>query len=498
MATETLSPGAKPKALKKGPPAPPPDDGRLYKKRVKVHPKAVEGPFRRFKWIVLFLTLGIYYITPWLRWDRGAFSPDQAVLVDLANRRFYFGPIEIWPQEFYYVAGLLIMAGLGLFLVTTTVGRAWCGYACPQTVWTDLYMAVERWIEGDRNARMRLDAAPMSGGKFAKRFSKHAVWLAIAVLTGGAWVFYFADAPTLLRELLTGQAPFVAYGSIAVLTFTTYSLAGLMREQVCTYMCPWPRIQSAMLDEDSFVVTYKGWRGEERGSVKQKEAAPDAFGDCVDCMACVNVCPTGIDIRNGPQLECITCALCIDACNDVMGKLGRAPDLIGYTTLKRDEAESKGEALPPMWKTLLRPRVLIYFTVWAAIGIGMLVVLAGRSRMDISIAQERNPVYVQLSDGDIRNSYTVKLLNKEARPREFDVSVSGLNGARITNPVTGEPPAKRIRLAVRADGVDSYRLQVRVPAASISAEHSDIVFKAHAADGDGDVMETARFTAPAR
>ncbi len=489
MHAEARSPAAAP---------PPPGDGSLYKKRVKVHPKEVEGPFRRFKWIVLFLTLGIYYVTPWLRWNRGEFSPDQAVLVDLANRRFYFGPIEIWPQEFYYVAGLLIMAGLGLFLVTTSVGRAWCGYACPQTVWTDLYMAVERWIEGDRNARMRLDTAPMGAGKFAKRFSKHAIWLLIAVLTGGAWVFYFADAPTLLREIVTGQAPFAAYGAIALLTFTTYSLAGLMREQVCTYMCPWPRIQSAMLDEDSFTVTYKAWRGEARGSVKQKQASPDSFGDCVDCMACVNVCPTGIDIRNGPQLECITCALCIDACNDVMAKLGRAPDLIGYTTLKRDLAESKGEKLAPMWKTLLRPRVLIYLAVWSAIGIGMLVVLAGRSRMDISIAQERNPVYVQLSDGDIRNSYTVKLLNKESRPREFDLTVGGLGGARISDPLSSDAPAKRIRLAVRADGVDSYRLQVRVPSGSIKAEHSDIIFKARAADGDGDVMETARFTAPAR
>jgi cytochrome c oxidase accessory protein FixG len=470
----------------------------FYKKREKVHPKKVEGPFRRFKWIILFLTLGIYYITPWLRWDRGQFSPDQAVLVDLANRRFYFGPIEIWPQEFYYVAGLLIMAGLGLFLVTTSVGRAWCGYACPQTVWTDLFMAVERWIEGDRNDRIRLDKAPMSASKFARRASKHAVWLGIAVLTGGAWVFYFTDAPTLLRDLVTGHAPFVAYATIAVLTFTTYSLAGLMREQVCTYMCPWPRIQSAMLDEDSFLVTYKAWRGETRGSVRDKAASPDTVGDCVDCMACVNVCPTGIDIRNGPQLECITCALCIDACNDVMDKLGRPKDLIGYTTLTRDVAESKGEALPPMWKVIARPRVLLYAAVWAGIGIAMLVVLAGRSRMDINVAQERNPVYVQLSDGDIRNSYTVKLLNKEPRPREFDLTVSGLDNARLSVPVTGEAPAKRIRLAVRPDGVDTYLVQVRVPAASIREEQSQLLFKATAADGEGDTMETARFTAPDR
>ncbi|PZU50027.1 MAG: cytochrome c oxidase accessory protein CcoG [Sphingomonas sp.] len=488
-----------PGLLKPAPEAPAPaggpvGDGSLYKKREKVHPKKVDGPFRRFKWAVLFLTLGIYYITPWLRWDRGEFSPDQAVLVDLAHRRFYFGPIEIWPQEFYYVAGLLIMAGLGLFLVTTSVGRAWCGYACPQTVWTDLFMVVERWIEGDRNERIRLDKAPMSAGKFVKRASKHAVWLLIAVLTGGAWVFYFTDAPTLLRELVTGQAPFVAYATIGVLTFTTWSLAGLMREQVCTYMCPWPRIQSAMLDEDSFIVTYKDWRGEPRGSAKSKQAG---LGDCVDCMACVNVCPTGIDIRNGPQLECITCALCIDACNDVMGKLGRQPDLIGYTTLNRDKLEAKGEPLAPIWKTLLRPRVLIYFAVWSAIGIAMLVVLAGRSRMDISVAQERNPVYVQLSDGDIRNSYTVKLLNKEARPRQFDVSVSGLAGAKLSDPVTGSEPVPSIRLDVRPDGVDTYRIQLRAPTSSIRAEHTDIRFKAHAVDGEGDAMETARFSAPA-
>ena len=486
------------KALNPRPVPPAPGEGKLYTSRVKVQPKSVKGPFRRFKWFMLWFTLGVYYVTPWIRWDRGPFSPDQAVLVDLAGRRFYFGPIEIWPQEFYYVAGLLIMAGLGLFLVTTSVGRAWCGYACPQTVWTDLYMTVERWIEGDRNARMRLDAAPMGAGKFTKRASKHLVWLLIAILTGGAWVFYFADAPTLLRELLNGTAPIAAYGAIALLTFTTYWLAGHMREQVCTYMCPWPRIQTAMLDEDSFIVTYKAWRGEPHGSAKAKLAQPDAIGDCVDCMACVNVCPTGIDIRNGPQLECITCALCIDACNDVMDRLDRPRDLIGYTTLKRDVAESKGEKLPPIWRVLLRPRVLLYFAVWSAIGLGMLIVLVGRSRMDISALQERNPVYVQLSDGAIRNSYTVKLLNMEGRPREFDVTVGGLTGAMLSDPVAGGEPVSSLRLKVRADGVDSYRLQVRVPASSIKSEQSDIMFHARATDGGGDVGETVRFTAPAR
>ncbi|RUX19078.1 4Fe-4S binding protein, partial [Mesorhizobium sp. M2A.F.Ca.ET.042.01.1.1] len=216
----------------------------LYAARKKIFPKRASGRFRQFKWLVMAITLGIYYLTPWLRWDRGPFAPDQAVLIDLANRRFYFFFIEIWPQEFYYVAGLLMMAGVGLFLITSTVGRAWCGYTCPQTVWVDLFLVVERAIEGDRNARMKLDAAPWSARKLFLRVSKHAIWLIIAVASGGAWIFYFADAPKLLGEVVTGTAAPIAYATIAVLTGTTYVLGGLMREQVCTYMCPWARIQA--------------------------------------------------------------------------------------------------------------------------------------------------------------------------------------------------------------------------------------------------------------
>ncbi|WP_164889287.1 4Fe-4S binding protein, partial [Mesorhizobium sp. M7A.F.Ca.CA.001.14.1.1] len=208
----------------------------MYAARKKIFPKRATGNFRRFKWLVMAITLGIYYLTPWLRWDRGPFAPDQAVLLDLANRRFYFFFIEIWPQEFYYVAGLLIMAGVGLFLITSTIGRAWCGYTCPQTVWVDLFLVVERAIEGDRNARMKLDAGPWTARKLALRASKHAIWLGIGAATGGAWIFYFADAPTLVGELFTGTAAPVAYITVAVLTATTYTFGGLMREQVCTYM----------------------------------------------------------------------------------------------------------------------------------------------------------------------------------------------------------------------------------------------------------------------
>lgn len=228
-------------------PAPAPAGGptpprpQLYEARKAVHNKRIDGPFRRFKWLVMLVTLGIYYVTPWIRWDRGPYAPDQAVLIDLAHRRFYMFDIEIWPHEFYFVAGLLIMAGIGLFLVTSAVGRAWCGYACPQTVWTDLFQHVDRFIDGDRNARMRLDKAPWTASKITRRGIKWTIYLAISMATGGAWILYFADAPTLTREFFTGEAAFVAYATVGILTFTTFWLGGFMREQVCIYMCPWPR-----------------------------------------------------------------------------------------------------------------------------------------------------------------------------------------------------------------------------------------------------------------
>ena len=395
----------------------------LYQAHKKVYPKRVEGQFRRLKWIIMAITLGIYYLTPWIRWDRGVHAPDQAVLIDMANRRFYFFFIEIWPQEFFFVAGLLVMAGVGLFLITSVVGRAWCGYACPQTVWTDLFLWVEGAVEGDRNARMKLDASPWSSDKLRKRIVKHAAWLIISGATGGAWIFYFAEAPTLMVNFLTFQAPFIAYATVAVLTFTTYTLGALMREQVCVYMCPWPRIQAAMLDEDSLVVTSNDWRGEPRArGAKKAAAAGVAAGDCVDCNACVAVCPTGIDIRNGQQLECITCALCIDACDQVMDKLGREKGLISYTTL-RDYNHNLGVAADPDtgkidprrlrdeqgrfhdivrhfdWRIFLRLRTLIYFGAWAAIGLVMVVALLARDRLQVNVQHDRNPVYVTLSDG---------------------------------------------------------------------------------------------------
>ncbi len=463
----------------------------LYAARKKIFPKRAEGKFRRFKWIVMLITLGIYYLTPWLRWDRGPYAPDQAVLVDLANRRFYFLFIEIWPQEFYFVAGLLVMAGFGLFLVTSSVGRAWCGYTCPQTVWVDLFLLVDRLVEGDRNARIRLDQGPWTLRKIGLRTAKHAIWLVIAVATGGAWIFYFADAPTLLKDVVSGTAAPVAYITIAILTATTYTFGGLMREQVCTYMCPWPRIQAAMLDEHSLTVTYNDWRGEPRSRhAKKAVAAGQSVGDCVDCNACVAVCPMGIDIRDGQQLECITCALCIDACDSVMDKLGRERGLISYATLAdynanmaiataggssavdpRRVRQQDGKLSPRIahfhLRKIFRLRTLIYFTAWSLVGLLLLYGLLTRDRLQVNVLHDRNPRYVVLSDGSIRNGYTVKLLNMIPEPRTLMLSLDGLDGATMSIIGMDGFEGRSAAVDVEPDRLKTLKVYVRQPADAI-------------------------------
>ncbi|AEG51000.1 cytochrome c oxidase accessory protein CcoG [Sphingobium chlorophenolicum L-1] len=468
----------------------------LYEKRKGVYPKAVDGFYRRLKWAIMAVTLAIYWGTPWLRWDRGPYAPDQAVLVDLAHRRFYMFAIEIWPQEFYYVAGLLIMAGIGLFLVTSAVGRAWCGYACPQTVWTDLYQHVERFVDGDRNAQLRLAKAPWGAAKITRRLFKWSVWLGIAFVTGGAWIFYFADAPTLQQQFWNGTAAWQAYATTFVLTATTFVLGGFMREQVCIYMCPWPRIQTAMLDEKSLVVTYRHWRGEKRGSLKKAEAHPGDYGDCIDCNQCVAVCPTGIDIREGPQIGCITCALCIDACDKVMAQVGRPRGLIDYCTQDDAEAEQKGAAPRPVLRTLLRPRTIAYFAVWAGIGAAMLFALGARDRLEISAQQDRNPIFVRLSDGAIRNAYTVKLRNMEARPRPMEVGLAGLPGGRIwTDAGSREAASSTVRTTVPADSVAKLRIFLTLPSGGPARQ--DFRFTVRALDREGgSASEPARFERP--
>jgi len=339
--------------------------------------------------------------------------------------------IEIWPHEFYFVAGLLIMAGIGLFLFTSALGRVWCGYACPQTVWTDLYILVERWIEGDRNARLRLHRQKWGFEKIRKYGLKWLVWLLIGVATGGAWVFYFTDAPTLLRDLLHFEANTLIVGTIVILTLTTFLFGGFFREQVCIYACPWPRIQAAMMDEDTITIAYRDWRGEPRGK-HRKGADAEALGDCIDCMACVNVCPMGIDIRDGQQLACITCGLCIDACNDVMDKVNKPRGLIGYMALTDEIREREGQAPKSNWKHVFRPRTIVYTVLWAGIGLGLLLALFLRTDVDMSISPIRNPTHVVLADGSVRNAYDIRLRNMNQEPREFFLSVAELDTIDLT------------------------------------------------------------------
>lgn len=475
----------------------------LFEAKKKIYPKRTRGNFRTFKWVSMILLLGFYYIGPWIRWDRGPTSPNQAILVDFEHSRFYFLFIEIWPQELYYIAGLLIMLAFALFLVTASVGRAWCGYACPQTVWVDLFISVERWIEGDRNARMRLDKAPWTFRKFYLRFFKHSIWLFISVATGGAWIFYFMDAPTLWNQLIHFEAAFVAYGTILFFTIFTYMFGGHLREQVCTYMCPWPRIQSVMMDVDSLVVTYHDTRGEPRMSVKKAkkaEAANQPVGDCVDCNMCVVVCPMGIDIRDGIQLECITCGLCIDACNDVMKKVGKPQGLIAYDTInnenirKSQPAAVHADGIRWPWHNY---RNYVYLGLFMAVGIIMLYSLATRDRFAISALHDRNPLYVQLADGTIRNSFEIKLLNMEGKTRRFVVYTEGLNNATITTSDTKDNPADVIYLTIGPDRVKSIRAFVNLPKADLpTGSQTDFKIIAKEITGAEQDIYDAKFHTP--
>ena len=460
----------------------------LYAPRRKIYPQSTHGAFRRIKWAVLLVTLGIYYLLPFVRWDRGPLAPHQAVLVDFPSRRFYFFFIEIWPQEVYYLTGLLILAAIGLFLMNAMAGRVWCGYLCPQTVWTDLFFAVERLVEGDRREHMQRDARKWTAATWARKGVKHFIWLMIAWWTGGAWVLYFADAPTLVKELATLQAPLVAYAWIGILTFTTYTLAGHMREQVCLYMCPWPRIQAALTDEYALNVTYRYDRGEPRCSVKKAEqlrAHGEPAGDCVDCLQCVHVCPTGVDIREGASLGCIQCGLCIDACDNVMKKLGRPTRLIAYDTDINVKLRMEGKQ--PFYK-LVRTRTLLYAAVIAIAGSVMIYTLATRGSEGISVIHDRNPMFVRLSDGALRNGYTIRIVNKELRHRDFIVSVDGLPSSLVD--FVGLPPRAdgRQLVDVGPDQTKEVRVVVTDYSKTAPAPSTSILFRLIDVDS-GEVAE---------
>jgi cytochrome c oxidase accessory protein FixG len=424
----------------------------------RVVPQSVSGRYRRLKWIALIVCLAVYYVLPFIRWSRGPGQPNQAVLLDLERGRLHFFFIEIWPQEVYYLTGVLVLATLVLVWLNAVAGRVWCGYFCPQTVWTDLFLLVERWVEGDRRERLRKQGAPLTPRRILEIGLKHATWLLIAMLTGGAFVLYFTDAPTLLADLATGRASVLAYAWVGILTCATYTLAGFAREQVCTWMCPWPRLQGAIWDPEALTVNYRDHRGEPRVSAKKAaelRAKGEPAGDCVDCMQCVTVCPIGIDIREGPNFACINCGLCVDACDTTMARLGRPRGLIDYVAWSNIERERRKEFVR---SRVIRPKTVgLGLSVIALIGI-MGVGLSTRGDAKVTVIHDRNPVAVKLSNGRTRNGYAVRVYNKAGVERSFRLEVSGLHAATVET--VGEDGPVR----VAPDTTREWRVLVTAPA----------------------------------
>lgn len=401
----------------------------FHQARIPIYPRSVKGPFRNLKWGILVLAYGVYFLLPWLRWARNV-GPDQAVLFDIGERKFYLFSLVVHAQDLFWLAGLLMVAALLLFFVTGIAGRVFCGYFCFQTLWTDLYLLIERLVQGDRVARIRLDKTAWTVNKLLRKGLTHLLWLMVAFWTGLTFTLYWENAPQLLVDWFTGRAPFAAYATTLFLTATTYVMAGLAREQVCTYMCPYARFQSVMFDADTRIVAYDETRGEGgRGRHKvtrelksQEQRHAQGVGDCIDCGYCVQVCPTGIDIRDGLQVQCISCALCIDACDTIMKSLGWGKSLVRYTSEKQ-MADGKSR----LWK----PKTLAYGLV-LVLAIGVLAWSIGhQTPLEMSVVQVRQPLFVRLSDGRIQNSYELHLENKTDEPVTLAIMMRGLAGAEL-------------------------------------------------------------------
>jgi len=418
---------------------------KMYSAREEIYPRETKGRYATLRWLCVWLTQLVFYGLPWMSWnDR------QAVLFDLGARKFYIFGVVLWPQDFVYLAALLIICAYGLFLVTAIGGRIWCGFACPQTVYTEIFMWVERKIEGARSARIRLDREPWSAQKLARKTAKHAVWIAIALWTGFTFVAYFTPATTLVRE--AGSLAFGPWETFWILFYSlaTYGNAGWLREQVCKYMCPYARFQSAMFDKDTLIITYDTERGEPRGARGKKSEGARVLGDCIDCSMCVQVCPTGIDIREGLQYECIGCAACVDACNSVMEKVDLPKGLIRYAT----ENAMAGHWSPAMIrKRVLRPRVLIYTGLLALIITVFFTSLALRTPLKVDVIRDRGALGREVEDGMIENVYRLQIMNTSEVARRYTISVSGIDTIRLMTP---------IEVAIDATGARAVPVRVRI------------------------------------
>jgi cytochrome c oxidase accessory protein FixG len=396
----------------------------LLDQQQKIYPRSVSGRFARWRWVMVWLTQIVFYGLPWLRWNGR-----QAVLFDLEERHFYVFGLVLQPQDFIYLAALLVLSALALFFVTAIAGRVWCGYACPQTVYTEIFLWVERHTEGDRSARMRLDARPWGLEKLLRKVGKQAAWIAIALFTGFSFVGYFIPIHSLAGQILALTLTPWATFWVFFYGFATYGNAGFMREQVCKYMCPYARFQSALIDMDSMVIAYDTKRGESRGA-RSRKADPKALnlGDCVDCTLCVQVCPTGIDIRNGLQNECIACAACIDVCDEVMDKMGYAPGLIRYSSGNGIE---KGWSAARMLRRVWRPRVLTYAALLLVLGSAFVWSVGNRSDYGVAVSRDRGTLARQTGNGDVENTYQLQITNSLERPQGYVVRVSGQEGLRL-------------------------------------------------------------------
>jgi cytochrome c oxidase accessory protein FixG len=471
----------------------PPDEAviGLYRKEDKIYARAVSGWFARWRWTLVWCTQLLFYGLPWLRWNGR-----QAVLFDLGARRFYILDLVLYPQDFIYLTGLLIVAAYSLFLFTAVAGRLWCGYACPQTVYTEIFMWVERHTEGDRMQRIRLDAAPWTASKFLRKGGKHAVWLAIGLWTGFTFVGYFTPVRELWAEAFT--ASFGPWESFWTLFYglATYGNAGWMREQVCKYMCPYARFQGAMFDKDTLIIGYDAERGEPRGKRRAQGRKTDLdaanLGHCIDCGLCVQVCPTGIDIRKGLQYECIGCAACIDVCNGVMDKMQYPRGLVRY-----DTENGLKQHLPAVQrlKRVLRPRVLVYTAVLCLIVGGLGTSLALRSPFRVDVDRDRGSLARMVDDDWVENGYRMQLMNATEKPQSYRITVVGLPGSVL------EPSAD---VTVQAAQTRWVPLSVRVPeeraeAAGAGAHRIDFVVERLATDADTpsrSVREHSTFLVP--
>jgi cytochrome c oxidase accessory protein FixG len=429
----------------------------LYADRQKIYPRAVFGLFSKWRWVLVWFTQLIFYGLPWLEWNAR-----QGVLFDLEARRFYIFGLVLYPQDFIYLTGLLVISALALFLFTAIAGRLWCGYACPQTVYTEIYLWIEKKVEGDRSARMRLDQSSISLGKFGKKWLKHFLWVAFGLWTGFTFVGYFTPIRELAAAVVSWDlGPWQTFW-ICFYGFATYGNAGFMREQVCKYMCPYARFQSAMFDKDTMIVTYDEKRGEPRGA-RSKKADPKALGlgSCVDCTLCVQVCPTGIDIRKGLQYECIGCGACIDVCDDVMDKVGYPRGLIKYST---QNGMANNWTRAQMIRRGLRPRVLVYMTILLAICIALGVSLFMRTPLRVDVIRDRGALARMVEQGRIENVYRLQVMNTTESPQTYRIDVTGLPGIVIAS----DDEVKVLPTEVRSVAV---RVQVPPGTADYGSHH---------------------------